>query len=170
LPSLVELASPVRLEVMTMTTMPINWKRAVLAGIAGTLVFDLFGLLVIGQWWDVPELLGAKMGLGLAAGVVGHFANGILLAVIYAAISPSLWGPGWVRALTYMTLETVFGVWLFMLPLAGAGVAGLGLGLGILVPLMTLVRHWLFGLVLAWLYPSPRPQAVPSAQAASAAL
>ncbi|MBZ9731748.1 hypothetical protein LB467_18880, partial [Salegentibacter sp. JZCK2] len=60
----------------------INWKNAILAGVIGTLVFDLVGFLFTGQWWDIPTLLGAKTGLGLAYGVIGHFSNGILLAIL----------------------------------------------------------------------------------------
>jgi hypothetical protein len=69
---------------------------------------------------------------------------------VFAALAPSLWGPGWARALTYITAQTVFGVWLFMLPLLGMGPAGLGASA--MVPVMTLVSHWGFGLALGWLY------------------
>lgn len=134
-----------------MKTMTINWKRSILAGIAGTVVFDLIGLLLTGKWWDIPGLLGAKLGAGLLGGVLAHYANGVILAIIYAGLAPSLWGPGWVRALSYITVQTVFGVWLFMLPLLGMGVAGLGMSP--MAPVMTLVRHWAYGLVLAGLYP-----------------
>ena len=136
-------------------TSRVDWPRAALAGLAGTIVFDLLGLALSRQWWDIPALLGARTGTGLAGGLAAHYANGVILAVVYAALAPSLWGPGWVRALTYVTAETVLGVWLFMLPLAGAGVAGLGLGAT--VPLIVLARHWGYGLTLAWLYPPPRP-------------
>ncbi len=122
-----------------------------LAGLAGTLVFDVLGLLLSGQWWSVPALLSAKLGMPLAAGVAAHYANGAILAVIYAGVGPSLWGPGWVRALTYMTAQTVFGVWLFMLPLLGMGPAGLAASA--MVPIRTLLSHWGYGLVLAVLYP-----------------
>lgn len=134
--------------------MQIDWKRAVLAGLSGTVIFDVLGLLLTGQWWDVPGLLGMKLGTGLVGGVLGHYANGAILAIIYAGLAPSLWGPSWARALTYITIQTVFGVWLFMMPLLGMGIAGLKASA--LIPVMTLVRHWGYGLVLAWLYPLPQ--------------
>lgn len=59
-----------------------------------------------------------------------------------------------------MTAQTVFGVWLFMLPLLGMGPAGLGVSA--MVPVMTLVSHWGYGLALAWLY--PLALSAPSAQ------
>ncbi|HEV8662662.1 MAG TPA: hypothetical protein VGT06_05945 [Candidatus Methylomirabilis sp.] len=142
--------------------MQIQWKRAILAGLAGTLVFDLIGLPITRQWWDVPGLLGMKLETGLPGGVVAHYANGAILAIIYAGVGPSLWGPSWVRALTYITVQTVFGVWLFMMPLLGAGMAGLKMGA--LAPAIALIRHWGYGLTLAWLY--PLPQVISPGQAA----
>ncbi len=131
--------------------MKINWKLTILAGLIGTLVFDLVGLLLTGTWWDLPALLGGKLEIGLAGGVLAHYGNGVILAVIYAAIAPSLWGPSWTRALTYASIQTVFGAWLFMLPLLDAGIAGLKISA--MMPVLTLVRHWGYGLVLAWLVP-----------------
>ena len=42
----------------------IHWKNAIIAGILGTILFDITGLIFSGQWWDVPTLLGEKTGLG----------------------------------------------------------------------------------------------------------
>ncbi len=122
-----------------------------LAGAAGTIVLDIIGYFATGQWWDIPALLGAKTGTGLVGGLLGHYGNGIILAVIYAAVAPSLWGPAWIRALTYITVEVVFAVWLVMLPLLGAGIAGVSMSP--FVPVTSLLRHWGYGLALAALYP-----------------
>ena len=124
----------------------INWKNAIVAGIIGTILFDLVGLLLTGNWWDIPGLLGAKTGLGLAYGIGGHYGNGILLAILYAGIAPSLWGPKWLRPIIFVAGETVALVWLFMLPLLGAGVAGLDMSP--MMPLITLVRHLAYALPL----------------------
>jgi hypothetical protein len=127
----------------------INWKNAIAAGIAGTVLFDLFGFVMTGQWWDIPALLGDKTGLGTAYGVLGHYGNGVLLAILYAGIAPSLWGPHWVRPFIFITGQTVALVWLFMFPLLGAGVAGLDSG-----PMMavgSLLRHWVYALPFVFL-------------------
>lgn len=126
----------------------INWKNAIIAGFIGTILFDVVGLLITGNWWDIPSLLGAKTGLGLAYGVVGHYSNGILLSILFAGIAPSLWGPKWFRPLLFVIGETVALVWLFMLPLLGAGVAGLDASP--MMPLITLVRHLAYALPLIY--------------------
>jgi hypothetical protein len=120
----------------------INWKNAIIAGVAGTVLFDLAGLVLTGQWWDIPALLGEKTGLGLGYGLFGHFSNGILLAVLYAGIAPSLWGPHWIRPFIFVTAQTVALVWFFMFPLVGAGVMGLNVGPEMAIGSM--IRHWIY--------------------------
>ncbi|TVR30529.1 MAG: hypothetical protein EA390_07890 [Balneolaceae bacterium] len=120
----------------------INWKDAIIAGFLGTILFDLFGLVMGMGWWDIPNLLGEQTGLGLAYGVFGHFSNGILLAILYAGIAPSLWGPAWIRPYIFITAQTIALVWFFMFPLVGAGVAGLNVGVDMAIGSM--VRHWVY--------------------------
>lgn len=127
----------------------INWKNAIAAGLLGTILFDVVGLLITGTWWDVPTILGAKTGLGLAYGVVGHYGNGALLAILFAGIAPSLWGPKWFRPLLFVLGETIALVWLFMLPLLGAGIAGIDMSP--MTPVITLVRHLAYALPLIFL-------------------
>jgi hypothetical protein len=134
---------------MNKTTNTINWKKAIIAGFLGTILFDLVGLLLIGKWWDIPGILAMKTGLGLAYGVIGHYSNGILLAILFAGIAPSLWGPKWVRPIIFVVGETIALVWLFMLPLLGAGVAGLDASP--MMPVITLVRHLAYALPLIFL-------------------
>jgi hypothetical protein len=134
----------------------INWKCAILAGAAGTILFDLFGLLMTGQWWDIPALLGEKTGLGMVYGVIAHYGNGILLAILIAGIAPSIWGPNWLKPFIFITVQTIALVWLFMFPLLGAGVAGIKMDP--MTPVGSLIRHWVY--VLPFLYffkPTTRP-------------
>jgi hypothetical protein len=120
----------------------INWKKAILAGFLGAILFDLLGLALTGNWWDIPSLLGEKTGLGLAYGIFGHFSNGILLAILYAGIAPSLWGPFWLRPFIFITAQTIALVWFFMYPLLGAGVMGLNMGPEAAIG--SLLRHWVY--------------------------
>jgi len=141
----------------------LNWSKAIIAGIIGTFLFDLFGLFVVGEWWDIPKLLGAKTELGLLYGVAGHYGNGILLAVLYSAIAPHLWGPNWIRPFIFITAETIALVWLFMLPLLGAGVAGIKMG-GT-TPFITLLRHFLFAIPLIFILQTERQAEIKPATA-----
>ncbi|WP_109830186.1 hypothetical protein [Reichenbachiella versicolor] len=125
-----------------MSAAKINWKNAIIGGVLGTVAFDLIGLVLTGSWWDIPALLGEKTGLGLAYGVVGHYSNGILLAVLYAGIAPSLWGPSWARALIFVVAETIALVWFFMFPLLGAGIAGVGMSP--MIPFVSMLRHIIY--------------------------
>jgi hypothetical protein len=123
--------------------------RAALAGIVGTIAFDLFGL-VMRQGWDLPGLLGERIGGGLFVGVLAHYANGILLAVIFAGLVPLFAGALWLRAAQFITVQTIFGVWLFMMPVMGMG--ALGLNMGAMAPVMALVRHWVYAVVMGLVY------------------
>lgn len=127
----------------------INWTKAIIAGVLGTILFDLFGLVMGMGWWDIPALLGEKTGLGLAYGVFGHYSNGALLAILYAGIAPSLFGPTWSRPILFMAAETVALVWFFMFPLLGAGVAGLNMGVDMAIG--SLVRHLLYAIPLIFI-------------------
>ena len=129
-----------------MNTNKINWFNAIVAGILGTIAFDIVGYFFTGSFWDIPALLGQKTELGFAFGLAGHYANGVLLAVLYAGIAPSLWGPNWLRSLIFVTAETVALVWFFMFPLLGAGV--LGLKAGSMMPVVSMVRHFAYAIPL----------------------
>ena len=73
--------------------MKINWTQTIPAGLVATLALDLSGLLMTGKWWDIPNLLGAKLGTGLLGGLVMHYGIGIILAAMFVAVAPSLKGP-----------------------------------------------------------------------------
>jgi len=146
----------------------LNWKKAIIAGVLGTVLFDIVGLLFTGQWWDIPGLLGQKTGLGFVYGIFGHYGNGILLAILYSAIAPHLWGPYWIRPLIFVTAETIALVWLFMLPLLGAGVAGINQSP--MAPVVTLLRHFAYALPLIfWVNREFVNQPDPSAATATSA-
>jgi hypothetical protein len=127
----------------------IEWIKAIAAGTLGTILFDIVGLVFSGQWWDVPGLLGEKTGLGLAYGVIGHYANGIMLGILYAGIAPSLWGPYWLRPIVFMAAETVALVWLFMFPLLGAGIGGVKMDS--MIPVVSMIRHLAFAVPMIFL-------------------
>ncbi len=131
--------------------MKINWKKAILAGVIGTLLFDLTGFLFTGTWWDIPGVLAQAVGVPFPVALLMHYGNGVALAAIYAGLAPSLFGPSWFRALFFTTLETVMLVWFLLFPLLGLGIAGLEGG--IVFPILSMSRHWLYAIPLAYYFP-----------------
>jgi hypothetical protein len=66
------------------------------------------------------------------------------LAILYAGIAPSQWGPTWLKTLLFVTTETVALVWFFMFPLLGAGIAGTKMAA--ILPFVSLIRHLIYGI------------------------
>jgi hypothetical protein len=129
-----------------------GWNSAIaagVAGIAGTVVFDLMGF-VTGGGWGVPEALAGALGQAVLVGALLHYSIGALLAIIFTGLIPLFFGPLWLRAMEFITVHVVFGVWLFMMPLMGAG--PLGLEMGAMMPVMSLVQHWVWAVVMAFTY------------------
>jgi len=131
--------------------MKINWYKAILAGVIGALLFDVTGFLFTGTWWDIPQVLSGAVGVPFFVALLMHYGNGVALAAIYAAMAPSLFGPGWLRALVFTTLETVMLVWFLLFPLLGLGIAGLEGG--VIFPVLSMSRHWLYAIPLAVFFP-----------------
>lgn len=70
------------------------------------------------------------------------------MPIIFAGVGPSLWGPNWLRGLTYTFIQQIFGIWLFLNPISGMGIMGLKAD-----TVISQAKHLAFGLVIAWLYP-----------------
>lgn len=140
----------------------INFKHAILAGFLGTILFDLLGFALTGEWWDIASTLAEKTGLGMIYGVVSHFGNGILLALLYAGFSRSIMGPHWLRPFLFITVQTIVLVWLFMFPLLGAGIAGSNVGPEMAIG--SLLRHWVYVVPFIFLI-NPKELEVPSTRA-----
>ncbi|KEO60072.1 DUF6789 family protein [Thioclava indica] len=121
------------------------------AGFIGTVVLSAMmlvkAMMGLMPQLDVVAMLSAMMGAPIAFGWLAHFMIGTLawggaFALFYDRI------PGGSAPIK----GVVFGVaaWLammlFVLPMAGAGLFGLALGM--MAPVMTLMLHIIFGLVL----------------------
>jgi hypothetical protein len=68
------------------------------------------------------------------------------LSILFAGIAPSLWGPIWLRPIIFVTGEMKALVWLFMLPLLGAGI-----NMNPVMPVITLLRHLAYAVPLFFL-------------------
>ena len=85
-----------------------NWKRALLGGFVGTVVFTLMGKFlapqVIGQPMDVAALLAPIFGGSHTAGEIAHFVNGtVLFPVAYLILGYRyIPGPAWLRGAIFL--------------------------------------------------------------------
>ena len=82
-----------------------------------------------------------------------HFGNGIGLALLFGyVVLPLSKGikklPLVIYGIIFAIVEVILAVWFVMLPMLGAGVGGLSIAPE--VPLITLVRHVVFGAVLGF--------------------
>ena len=76
--------------------MSIRTGRAVFAGVGGTIAMTAFGVWVAPLMGVPPmnpaNMLAGAMGGNMALGWIGHFAIGIVLALIYAVLAPRIPG------------------------------------------------------------------------------
>ncbi|MEO6443543.1 MAG: DUF6789 family protein [Gemmatimonadaceae bacterium] len=130
--------------------MRINWGKAVLAGIIGTLVMTAVGVWVA-PMMGIPrmnpaELLAQPMG-SLALGWVGHLMIGSILAIIYAAVSGRLPGAPWMRGALFSIAPWLMAQ-LVVMPMMGmpvfSGSATLAMG--------SLIGHLVYGAVVGAVY------------------
>lgn len=131
-----------------------HFGRGLLAGLAATIV--LSGIMLMKQAMGVMPHLNAiamishMLGAPLAVGWIMHFMIGtVFWGLLYAWLNPLLAGPQWLRGAEFAT-----GAWLVMMimlmPMAGAG--AFGLKMGMMAPVATLMLHWIYGIVLGWVY------------------
>jgi len=132
--------------------------RLVIAGILGTLAFNAVmyaDIAITGIPVDIVATMGSlAVGESQYAEIVGHaihFANGIGLTLLFGYVALPISKrikklPTIVYGIAFALVELVIAVWLVMLPMLGAGIAGLNIGPE--VAGMTLARHLVFGAVL----------------------
>ncbi len=128
----------------------LNFKSILLAGFIGTMMFDVFGLIMMGQWWDIPALLSGKMSAPLTVGVIAHYMNGFFLALLFSVSKDFLLGPNWLKPLLFISIQTVVIVWLFMFPMLDLGIGGIKGGM--MMPIASLMRHWVFAVPMIFLF------------------
>ena len=129
--------------------------NGMIAGVVATVVMTAL-MLAKKMMGIMPELdpirmLSEMMGGSAAVGWMGHFAIGtIAWGIGFALIN------GVIPGRSQITKGIIFGIaaWLMMMvavmPMAGAGF--FGLNIGIMAPIMTLMLHVIFGVVLGKVY------------------
>ncbi len=137
-----------------------NWLKGMVAGFAATVVLSAL-MLVKAMMGVMPELNPVKMisdmlGATPAIGWVMHFMIGtVLWGTLFTGLSQRLPFEG--RLLNGILFA--IGAWLVMMivmmPMVGAGFFGSHLGM--MAPVMTLMLHVVYGLVLGGIYALERP-------------
>lgn len=131
--------------------MNVDFGRAVLAGILGTVVMTVVGLWIAPLMGIPPmnpaAMLAGAMGGSLLFGWLGHFMIGTVLALIYAAVSPMLPGPPVLRGALYGVAPFLLAQ-IAVIPMMGmpifSGSAVIAMG--------SLVGHLIYGGVVGGVY------------------
>ena len=131
-----------------------NIVKGILGGIVATAVMS--GLMLMKSAMgvmpqlDVIQMLSTMMGVSTAVAWMVHFGIGAMWGALFALAYRVI--PGGTAVVKGMLLLT--GAWLVMMimvmPMAGAGLFGMHMGL--MAPMMTLVLHLVFGVVLGLVY------------------
>lgn len=134
--------------------MNINFGRAALAGIIGTVMMTVVGLYAA-PMMGIPamnpaEMLAGQMGGNAALGWMGHFMIGMILAVVYAAVAGSLPGPLVVRGALYALAPWLLAQ-VVVMPMMGMGFfsGAVNLAMG------SLIGHIMYGGVVGAVYGEP---------------
>lgn len=132
--------------------------RVILAGFVAALAMSLvsiFPRLAGLPAVDLGQIVAAKIARlyierPTRLGTVLHFANGIVLAVVYAVLFHS-WLPGapWLRGIVFGLLLWL-ALMLWVMPRVAEGL--FGLRGGAMVPVVTLLMHVVYGAILGGAY------------------
>jgi uncharacterized membrane protein YagU involved in acid resistance len=133
-----------------------NWGRAIIAGLAATLVMTAVGLWVAPMMGMAPmnpaDMLAGAMGGSIVLGWIGHLMIGVILAIGYAIVAPALPGPGWLRGALYGIAPWLLAQ-IVVMPMMGmpvfSGSAALAMG--------SLIGHLVYGAVVGAIYGAPVP-------------
>jgi len=131
--------------------MRINFGKAVLAGIIGTLVMTAVGLWVA-PMMGIPrmnpaDMLAGQMGGNIVLGWVGHLMIGTILALIYAGVSSRLAGPFVLRGAIF-GLAPYLMAQLLVMPMMGMPVFSGSLPMAV----GSLIGHLVYGAVVGAVY------------------
>lgn len=132
-----------------------NISAGLLAGFIATVVLSVMmvikGMMGVMPGLDVAAMIGMMMGASVAVGWVIHFMIGTIawgggFSVLYNVIP----GDSAILKGIVFGIAAWLGIMIMIMPMAGAGL--FGMNMGIMAPMMTLVLHVIFGVVLGAVY------------------
>ena len=145
-------------EINTLQKSNSKFARLIVAGVLGTLAFNAVmysDIAITGIPVDIVTTMGSlAVGESEYTEIVGHmihFGNGIGLALLFGYVALPISKrikklPTVVYGIVFALVELIIAVWLVMLPILGAGIAGLDIAPEVAV--VTFVRHLVFGAVI----------------------
>ncbi len=142
---------------------PINWGRAVLAGLVGTAVMTIVAMMagpLMGIEMDVPKMLSGFMHTPITVGWLAHFMIGTILALIYAAfVIDRLPGAPWARGALY-GLAPFFLAQIAVMPIMGMGFFTINAPNTIMLVMGSLIGHLVYGATVGAIYSESSAPAV----------
>ncbi len=145
--------------------MNINFGRAALAGIIGTVMMTVVGLYAA-PLMGIPamnpaDMLADQMGGNAVLGWIGHFMIGVIFAEVYAAVAGSLPGPVVVRGALFALAPWLLAQ-VVVMPMMGMGLfsGDMTMAMG------SLIGHIIYGGVVGAVYGEPSRGPVPVSEAA----
>lgn len=142
--------------------MKLNWTRAIIAGVAGTLVMTAVGLW-IAPLMGIPrmnpaDMLAGAMGGNMVLGWLGHLMIGVMLALIYAVVAPRLPGAPPLRGALFSLAPWLMAM-VAVMPMMGmpafGGATSTAVG--------SLIGHLVYGATVGSIYGAPAPAGAPHA-------
>ncbi len=140
--------------------MNINFGRAALAGIIGTVMMTVVGLYAA-PLMGIPamnpaDMLAEQMGGSAIMGWIGHFMIGVIFAEVYAAVAGSLPGPVVVRGALFALAPWLLAQ-VVVMPMMGMGLfsGDMTMAMG------SLIGHIIYGGVVGAVYGEPSPAPAP---------
>ena len=131
--------------------MQLNWKRAIVGGVTGTLVMTAVGVW-IAPMMGIPrmnpaEMLAGPMGGSLILGWMAHLMIGSMLGIGYAVVAPWLFGAPAARGALYALAPWLLSQ-LAVTPMMGAPVfsGSFAMAMG------SLFGHMIYGAIVGGIY------------------
>jgi uncharacterized membrane protein YagU involved in acid resistance len=134
-----------------------TYINGIMAGLAATIVLSVL-MIIKAKMGVMPDvnviaMLAHQMNGGPAIGWLAHFMIGALFyGVIYSAVFSKLPLPNSAARGAALGVAGWVVMMIAVMPMMGAGVFGLGLPSGMLVPIVTLMLHLIYGVVLGSVY------------------
>jgi len=134
-----------------------NFAKGVLGGVFATAAMSALMLIKTAMGvmpeLDVIQMLSTMMGVSIVMAWLVHLAIGAMWGLLFALAFEVI--PGDSAVVKGMLFGA--GAWLLMMlmvmPMAGAGMFGMKMGM--MAPIMTLVLHLIFGVVMGLVYGNP---------------